>query len=139
MDISKAVVDEEEGGGNNNTLIHQMLLVAHVIVACLVFGALGRAIRNEYVRMKTMKIAREVAVKKKHKHHQHKHKHSSRSFAMEYAWYRADYFLSTSSFTKPLLLLLLTYVIIILGGVFYSYISGLPVLEALWLSWTMVC
>jgi hypothetical protein len=112
-----------------------------------VFGTLGYAIREETKRMKKFEKARDSskasfkqpsAENATKPHPGAQKKVASRRFAAEYALYRTDYWLSTASFAKPLLLLVLTYMIIILGGIAYSYLSGLPVLEALWLSWTMV-
>jgi hypothetical protein len=63
---------------------------------------------------------------------------SKRAFIKAYLLYRSDYTLSTFTFAKPVLLLIITYILILLGAVAYSYASGKSMAESLWVSWTMV-
>jgi len=146
---SAGAIEALDDDDASNTFLHQILMVFHLIVAVCVFGVLGHVFNLENNRMRKLRTARDGTpgvVRKRSseedvpviQHPPSYYKKLARKFAAEYALYRVDYFLSTASFAKPLLLLLLTYIIIILGGFVYSYLSGIPMLEALWLSWTMV-
>jgi hypothetical protein len=135
------ILDE---ANEDDNLLHKILLILHFILALIVFGAVGSMVYYERKRMKKLKVTTDTAEFTnavplgKVNPAVSTHKKHARQFAAQYALYRADYFLSTTAFAKPLLLLLITYLTIILGGFFYAYISGLPFLEAIWLSWTMV-
>jgi hypothetical protein len=145
MDIMENANHLMDRAAVEDSFLHQMLLFIHFIVALVVFGALGSVIRYEVKRMRKLELTRDatnaaagVRASSERPIAFAPQKKDSRKFAAQYALYRADYFLSTAAFAKPLLLLLMTYIIIILGGFFYAYLSGMPFLEAIWLSWTMV-
>jgi hypothetical protein len=63
---------------------------------------------------------------------------SGRQFLQDYALYRVDYVLSTFAFAKPLLLLAMTYLLIVVGALFYSHSANVSYLESLWVAWTFV-
>ena len=114
----------------NSSVLSEIVPLGHFLFGCLVLYVLIKQMHHENSRMKEL----EAAILKPERNKEEIQK----TFASQYALYRADYFLSTFTFAKPLLLLLTTYLIIILGGFLYSSVMGMPLLEAIWLAWSMV-
>lgn len=65
---------------------------------------------------------------------------SSHTSISKRIYYQLDYWFSTYSASKPIALLIITLLIIFLGGLFYHSVStqSLAIGEAIWLSWTFV-